>query len=94
MVEPNGVTIRYCRGRPLGLLLATIRREPPLPDASEETMLREIPVGTHATVTAFASGTLYLRVNDFWSELADNSGGLEITIRLAGPQTSRTRSQP
>ncbi len=88
VAEPNGVSIRYCRGRPLGVLLAAVRREPPVSDPARQSMLHDFVVGTGTVFEAPVTGTLYFRVNDYWSELADNSGEVEVTVRQARPSVS------
>ncbi|MCE9605709.1 MAG: hypothetical protein K8U03_12515 [Planctomycetia bacterium] len=77
--EPAGITIRYFRGRPLGMLLGAV--EPDAFDAAREpAMLRPIEIGLETTLVPSASGTLYLRVNDSNGELQDNSGSLSVEI--------------
>lgn len=77
--EPNGVSLRYYHGRPLGVLLAAV-----LPDATAadrpSPFATPTAVGLEATLTPTETGTLYLRVNDSAAELADNVGELEVTI--------------
>lgn len=77
--EPNGVTIRYHGGRPLGVLLAAVHPEPYDP-ATVSSLIAPIEIGLAAELTPSESGTLYLRVNDSPSELADNSGSLQLEI--------------
>jgi len=67
--EADGVTIRYHAGRPLGMLLASV-------DLAEAK-----PVGAGATFTPTSSGTLYFKINEAASGLADNRGALSVTIR-------------
>ena len=85
--EPNGVTLRYCRGLPIGLLLATL-----VPDI-EERFLAEVDtpgldflkpkiIGLGDVWTAEVTGTLFFRINDFASELADNRGEAVVKISL------------
>lgn len=82
--EPQGISIRYFDGYPLGQLLACIRREEV--DASDdESMMKVLPIGRSRRFAAPITGTLYLRLNDSWSELADNRGASEVTIRRAAP---------
>ena len=82
--QPQGISIVYSEGHPIGTLLATVRREPPA-NGSEETMLKEIVVGRNATFVAATSGTLYFRINDRWGSLADNKGRYRVVVReLAG----------
>jgi hypothetical protein len=77
--EPGGVTIRYYRGLPLGILLAAVRDD----DGREKStlgLLNPIVVGLETTLVAPRSGTLYLRINDSAGSLADNAGSLEVEI--------------
>jgi len=80
--EPGGVSIRYYKGRPLGMLLAAVRAEPPRP-GEPSALIRPIPVGLGTTLTPAHSGTLFLRVNDSAAELDDNAGTLAVHIRAA-----------
>lgn len=79
--EPQGVSIRYHEGQPLGKLVAII-----VPDISQAQAGQQfgpsklLPIGRDAQVTAPIEGTLFLRVNDRWNELADNAG--EITVEI------------
>ncbi len=95
--EPGGVTIRYYRGRPLGMLLAAIRPEAPDPsetspakaekkEASEPKppqtgLLHPVPVGLEATLRPTVSGTLYFRINESPASLYDNAGSLVVRIQ-------------
>ncbi|HEV8071729.1 MAG TPA: hypothetical protein VGP76_28695 [Planctomycetaceae bacterium] len=78
--QPQGVSILYSEGRPIGQLLAAIHREPADPKA-EESMLNQIAVGRGTRFVATTTGTLYFRVNDHWNSLADNDGHYRVTIR-------------
>ena len=83
--EPNGVTLRYHNGQPLGLLLGAV-----VPDELFDTdsgispdnvpFLSPIPIGPGIELTPEQSGTLYLRINDFPTELADNKGECQVVI--------------
>jgi hypothetical protein len=75
--EPNGVTIRYWHGRPLGQLLAAVRYDDP---EATNGLLHPIVAGLGTELTPERSGTLYLRVNDSPAELADNVGTLEVAV--------------
>lgn len=79
--EPQGISIRYHAGRPLGMLIGAIRRVPPPAEPPGTTLLEVIPLGRESTFTARVSGTLYLRLNDDWNALADNAGHAEVRIR-------------
>lgn len=76
--EPGGVTLRYYQGRPLGVLLAAVR--PDTPSMGMSPLLDPEVIGTAATLTPQASGTLYLRINDSAGELDENAGQLEVAI--------------
>jgi hypothetical protein len=78
--EPNGVTIRYHRGLPLGVLLAVVRPEESLQGPSP--FFKPEVIGLGATIEPKHTGTLYLRINDFAGELADNSGSAEVAVAL------------
>lgn len=78
--QPQGISVVYSEGRPIGTLLAAIRREPPGDDA-DESMLKEIVVGRKTSFLAGTSGTLYFRINDHWDSLADNDGRYQVVVR-------------
>jgi hypothetical protein len=76
--EPNGVTIRYHRGLPLGILLAVVR-----PDETAQgpsPFFKPDAIGPGSAIEPKETGTLYLRINDFAGELADNTGTAEVTV--------------
>ncbi|MFG0334989.1 MAG: hypothetical protein ACF8TS_16655, partial [Maioricimonas sp. JB049] len=82
--EPQGITIEYASGKPIGRLVAAIQSETP-PDADGNGSLRKvIDVGRGRRLVPEVSGTLYLRVNDDWGSLANNSGVYSVTIRREG----------
>lgn len=78
--EASGVTIRYHRGRPLGILLATI-----LPNqfAPSKTILplKSVKVAPEAVLVAEEAGWLMLKIGDSPAELADNTGNLVVQIK-------------
>ncbi|MBI1902322.1 MAG: hypothetical protein HYS13_14575 [Planctomycetia bacterium] len=77
--EPQGVSVRYCDGLPIGTLLAAVRPDESDPQ-SPSALLRPIVVGRETTITPEKAGTLYLRVNEFSGDLADNAGQVEVKI--------------
>ena len=79
--EPPGITFRYAGGRPLGQLLGAVRSDADGMAAGGTSMLEMIPIGAAARFTPAVSGTLYLRINDAWSELADNCGEYAVEIQ-------------
>ena len=78
--EPGGVTIRYYRGHPLGILLAAVRPDHPKP-GSTTALLHSTVIGLAAKLTPKQSGTLYLKVNDSAGELDDNAGELRVQFQ-------------
>ena len=72
--EPNGVTIRYYQGRPLGLVLGAV-----LPEGKERNF-HLFPIGDATSWTAPMAGTLFFRINDTPAELRDNSGTVVVKI--------------
>jgi len=80
--EPNGVSIRYYRGRPLGILLAVVRPDPAAPGPSP--WLAPLPVGLGDELAPKHSGTLFLRINDSAAELDDNAGTLAVEVKGEG----------
>jgi len=92
--EPSGVSIRYYKGRPLGVLLAAVRPQRREPHEAS-TLAIPTTVGLDATLTAERTGTLYLRINDSAAELADNAGTLEVEIKqLAADGRDQRRAGP
>jgi hypothetical protein len=75
--EPNGVTIRYWHGHPLGQLFAAVRHDDP---EAPNGLLQPAVVGLETELTPTKSGTLYFRINDSPAELADNAGTLEVNV--------------
>lgn len=82
--EPNGVTLRYHRGLPLGILLGAIVDEE-APSCDITPLLRPDPLGLRREATAERSGTLYLRINDSPAALGDNAGSASVRITAVRP---------
>lgn len=78
--EPGGVTLRYNRGWPLGLLLGSVRPEV-IPSDKLTPLATPDELGLVRRAIMERAGTLYLRVNDAPGELADNEGEVEVEIR-------------
>lgn len=72
--EPNGVTVEYYNGHPLGKLMAAV-----IGDAAGP--VTPIAVGRSPAPVRFTeSGILSLRINESPAKLGDNDGGLKVTI--------------
>jgi len=80
--EPGGVTIRYYQGRPLGILLASVRPDQPAA-GSTSALLKPIVIGLGTTLSPPESGTLFLKINDSAGELDDNAGEVKVEVRPA-----------
>ncbi len=77
--EPQGVTLEYYRGRPLGQLIMAVAA--PLPEEPPHSSgLNITAVGRGGTVTIAEPGELFFKVNEASSGLADNAGTLKIVI--------------
>ncbi|WP_437225549.1 hypothetical protein SH661x_004114 [Planctomicrobium sp. SH661] len=77
--EPQGISIRYAAGEPIGLLMAGI-----LPDQTSQSsheVFEVIPVGRGTEFVPRFSGELWLRVNDVGNGLGNNSGEYHVQIR-------------
>lgn len=77
--EPGGITIRYHRGKPLGMLLAAIG-DVKLDAHTMTPLAKPTAVGTLAEITPAFAGTLYLCINEAAGGLADNEGTLTVKI--------------
>jgi hypothetical protein len=78
--EAGGVTIRYWRGRPLGMLVggwSDVEGDPP----AVTPLVQPLPIGLRGRLTPPVTATLYLKINEPAGDLADNAGTLTITIR-------------
>jgi hypothetical protein len=78
--EPGGVSIRYYKARPLGILLAAIRPDHPAA-GSTTALLHSTVVGLGTTLSPAQTGTLFLKINDSAGELNDNAGELKVEVR-------------
>lgn len=82
LAYPEGITIRYFRGHPLGRLIGTWL---PTSPGNELTVqpLEVFDVGRGTTVTAPAEAWLLLRIAEDSASLRDNEGVLQLTISAA-----------
>ena len=76
--EPDGITIDYVRGRPLGEVIGAIVST----DGTKTT--RHIPIGTSKTLQSPIDGILWLQINDQWSDRANNDG--KVTFHISPVQ--------
>ncbi|MCA9076446.1 MAG: DUF1570 domain-containing protein [Planctomycetaceae bacterium] len=78
--EPQGISIRYNEGRPIGRLIGDVISTPD-PQTGRRHVSETIDLGRDGDFTAPIDGTLYLRVNDCWNELSDNTGQYTVSLR-------------
>lgn len=78
--EPNGVSIRYYQGRPLGILLGAVRPDTIDPERLSP-LVRPAVVGLGTSLAPAVTGTLYLKINESAADLGDNSGELSVSVR-------------
>jgi hypothetical protein len=81
--EAGGVTLRYYRGQPLGMLLAAIRPDDFDPRKGLTPLAKPQPIGAGGEFTPPRSGTLFLKINDAPGELGDNAGSLKVEVAPA-----------
>ncbi len=80
LCNPEGVTIDYYRGEPLGKVIMTIAAGQP--EESDSTQpIDVIAVGRHAEVKVPKAGELHFRVNESNRGLGDNSGSVQVSIK-------------
>jgi len=77
--EPNGITLHYHQGRPLGLLLGAVRDDTQ-PLAGLTPLARPEVIGAETTLRVRTPGTLYLRINESAARLSDNAGQIDVRI--------------
>ena len=73
--EPDGITIDYVNGLPLGEVIGTIISA----DGTQTT--RRIPIGSEKKMRSPIDGILWLQTNDDWSKREKNRG--TVTVRIS-----------
>mgnify|MGYP001272031195 FL=1 len=72
----RGISFRYHARLPLGRLVGVVQPE----RVTSDKPPRVVSLGDRGQLVPATSGTLFLRLNDFLSELADNTGSVMVTI--------------
>ncbi len=75
--EPQGISIEYHRGHPLGKVVAVFVA------LDGSSVSERMPVGNAAVVTAPFDGSLWLQINDSSASRSNNSGGVDVLIQPA-----------
>lgn len=79
--QSNGITIKYYRGHPLGMLHAGLLTPTgTTPKDQIAGLFDPLPIGNSAEITAPSSGLLCLRINESPASLDDNQGALEVRV--------------
>ncbi|MCL2743421.1 MAG: hypothetical protein FWE67_06190 [Planctomycetaceae bacterium] len=80
--EPNGITVKYYNGEPLGRLLAAVVPNIELQDEEQTGIGFHCPlsVGLNTEWEAPETGVLFFRINDVPSELGDNTGTVSVSV--------------
>jgi len=79
--EPDGITIHYYQGRPIGQLIARLLPIKPADVGPYLTPPDDFAIGMANTITAKQECWLLLKVNEPPSEYSDNSGELVIELQ-------------
>jgi hypothetical protein len=78
--EANGITLKYHKGRPIGMLLAAVTDEGKSGGLSP--LVQPVAIGSQGEIKPEQGGVLYLRVNDSPAELTDNAGEVKVSVRI------------
>ncbi|MEM9588162.1 MAG: hypothetical protein AAGA03_12845 [Planctomycetota bacterium] len=84
--EPQGITIHYHKGRPLGELLACVLPLRSDKSAAMRQPIRAIPVGRKANVSVPENSWLLMCINDPVGQLDDNSGSYQVKMSRFEPR--------
>jgi hypothetical protein len=77
--EPNGISLHYIHGKPLGLLLGAIR--PDHVPSGESPFMMPMVIGEGTTLKPETTGTLYLRANISSGHLSEAAGSISVELR-------------
>ncbi|WP_145058088.1 hypothetical protein [Lignipirellula cremea] len=80
--EPNGVTIHYYEGQPLGIMMGAIRMDEAALAGGPTTLLNSVPLGSSFLLTVQQGGVLYLKINESPASLADNAGQIQVRVSV------------
>ncbi len=78
--ESGGITLRYYRGKPLGMLMAAVLPTDENESDVNQSLISPVSIGYDKIVSAEITGELCLRINESPAHLSDNAGGLEVTV--------------
>lgn len=78
--EPDGVTIDYYHGKPLGAVVGALMQGRGV--ESVPSFVKPLLIGREATITPEHDGVLFVRVNESPAKLGDNKGEVALTLEL------------
>lgn len=83
--EPQGITIDYHRGQPVGMLLGALMPESTKPPDSalyegRGSFLEPLPIGRDFEFKVKKTSRLYLKINEASGQLDDNVGTLKVRV--------------
>ena len=76
--EPEGVSIHYVHGKPLGMLLGAVR--PDVVPSGESPLAAPLKIGRGSTIKPEKVGTLFLRTNISSGGLGAAAGSLTVEV--------------
>ena len=80
LCEPQGVTIKYYQGQPLGKLMVAVMDDQD--EVSDQSLVNPTYIGRRGRLTVGDSGgVLYFRINERADHLRDNSGKIAVKLR-------------
>ena len=78
--EPQGITVEYHRGKPLGCLIGVLAS---VEEEQHSARWKTIRIGNQAVLTASQKSILLLKLNEPSRDLVDNQGTLNVSVRKA-----------
>jgi hypothetical protein len=85
--EAGGITIRYHRGWPIGMLLAAVRSDSRADNAT--ALVRPQAIGLRSDLKPPRAGVLFLRINEPAGRRGDNEGQLSVTVQTLANRASK-----
>lgn len=83
--EPEGVTLDYFSGQPLGKVVGLIVKGDAKGEMESGVKTEFLAIGSKLQCVAKQEGVLFLRINEPPVRLADNQGSIEVTIAIERP---------
>ncbi|TWT49811.1 hypothetical protein KOR42_38840 [Thalassoglobus neptunius] len=78
--EPQGITIEYANGFPVGRLMAAVLIDPAYVDETNRQRMEVIDIGSSRTIKSEFGGLLMFQVNDFGNNRSNNVGEYNLIL--------------